>query len=306
MLPRSLTPAPASQSEHANGQMRVRSIPPRHAQRIIARRLDMPSLLLCAVVASEKGVVVGRLTFQEDGDVIDCARMGVGGKAIPPNVDKARRSASVWKSSPAALLAILFSHAWLRYPHRAAQTGRALHVAQCAPLAIGSLGSHSCAPDSVQPPQPHATDWRAHPYAGVQHPERRDVHPAGGEGCRLHAVGFTCVFSMLAVVEVLQKASVEWLCQFNVSPWNSMQAGGGPLLQRVPLHHHHRQGAAGRRLPVRCPPPANPSWRNVGSERAFVLHVATRLAACEVASVSRLQQLGVCAIVAAAAACRRR
>lgn len=33
-------------------------------------------------------MVVGRLTFQEDGDVIDCARMGVGGKAIPPNVDK--------------------------------------------------------------------------------------------------------------------------------------------------------------------------------------------------------------------------
>ena len=31
---------------------------------------------------------MGRLTFQEDGDVIDCARMGVGGKAIPPNVDK--------------------------------------------------------------------------------------------------------------------------------------------------------------------------------------------------------------------------
>ena len=42
-----------------------------------------------AVVASEKGVVVGRLTFTEDGDPIDCARMGVGGKAIPPNVDKA-------------------------------------------------------------------------------------------------------------------------------------------------------------------------------------------------------------------------
>lgn len=41
-----------------------------------------------AVVASEKGVVVGRLTFQEDGDVINCSRMGVGGKAIPPNVDK--------------------------------------------------------------------------------------------------------------------------------------------------------------------------------------------------------------------------
>ena len=49
------------------------------------------ALQLHAVVASEKGVVVGRLTFQEDGDVIDCARMGVGGKAIPPNVDKVNR-----------------------------------------------------------------------------------------------------------------------------------------------------------------------------------------------------------------------
>ena len=41
-----------------------------------------------AVVASEKGVVVGRLSYREDGDLIDCQRMGVGGKAIPPNVDK--------------------------------------------------------------------------------------------------------------------------------------------------------------------------------------------------------------------------
>ena len=40
------------------------------------------------MVASEKGVVVGRLSFREDGDLIDCRRMGVGGKAIPPNVDK--------------------------------------------------------------------------------------------------------------------------------------------------------------------------------------------------------------------------
>lgn len=43
------------------------------------------------MVASEKGVVVGRLVFQEDGDTIDCQRMGVGGKAIPPNIDKARK-----------------------------------------------------------------------------------------------------------------------------------------------------------------------------------------------------------------------
>jgi meiotic recombination protein SPO11 len=45
------------------------------------------------VVASEKGVVVGRLSFREDGDFIDCRRMGVGGKAIPPNIDKARARA---------------------------------------------------------------------------------------------------------------------------------------------------------------------------------------------------------------------
>ncbi len=28
------------------------------------------------------------MTFREDGDFIDCRRMGVGGKAIPPNIDK--------------------------------------------------------------------------------------------------------------------------------------------------------------------------------------------------------------------------
>lgn len=54
---------------------------------------DVACMLGCTrsslhVVASEKGVVVGRLTFQEDGDVINCSKMGVGGKAIPPNVDK--------------------------------------------------------------------------------------------------------------------------------------------------------------------------------------------------------------------------
>jgi DNA topoisomerase VI subunit A len=48
------------------------------------------SIVVGAVVASEKGVVVGRLTYREDGDLIDCRRMGVGGKAIPPNVDKVR------------------------------------------------------------------------------------------------------------------------------------------------------------------------------------------------------------------------
>ncbi|KAL0245941.1 hypothetical protein GEMRC1_007157 [Eukaryota sp. GEM-RC1] len=40
------------------------------------------------VVASEKGVVVGRLQYTENGDPIDCSRMGVGGKAIPPFIDQ--------------------------------------------------------------------------------------------------------------------------------------------------------------------------------------------------------------------------
>ena len=40
------------------------------------------------VIASNKGVVVGRIQFIEAGDPIDCTRMGVGGKAISPNIDQ--------------------------------------------------------------------------------------------------------------------------------------------------------------------------------------------------------------------------
>ncbi|KAJ8612379.1 hypothetical protein CTAYLR_007948 [Chrysophaeum taylorii] len=40
------------------------------------------------VVAADKGLVVGRLSFLEDGDPIDCTRMGVTGKAIPSYIDK--------------------------------------------------------------------------------------------------------------------------------------------------------------------------------------------------------------------------
>lgn len=40
------------------------------------------------VVAADKGLVVGRLSFDEDGDPIDCTRMGVTGKAIPSYIDK--------------------------------------------------------------------------------------------------------------------------------------------------------------------------------------------------------------------------
>ena len=40
------------------------------------------------VVASNKGLVVGRIQYLESGDAIDCTKMGVGGKAIPPYIDK--------------------------------------------------------------------------------------------------------------------------------------------------------------------------------------------------------------------------
>lgn len=54
---------------------------------------DISCLLGCTrnslhVVASEKGVVVGKLLYNEDGDEIDCTKMGIGGKAIPSNIDK--------------------------------------------------------------------------------------------------------------------------------------------------------------------------------------------------------------------------
>ena len=39
------------------------------------------------VIASNKGVVVGRVQFRESGDYIDCTKMGVGGKAISPNIE---------------------------------------------------------------------------------------------------------------------------------------------------------------------------------------------------------------------------
>mmetsp|Transcript_28197 Transcript_28197/g.53690 ORF Transcript_28197/g.53690 Transcript_28197/m.53690 type:complete len:453 (-) Transcript_28197:171-1529(-) len=54
---------------------------------------DVSCMLGCTrnslhVVASEKGVVVGRLQYREDGDEIDCTKMGIGGKAIPSNMTK--------------------------------------------------------------------------------------------------------------------------------------------------------------------------------------------------------------------------
>jgi meiotic recombination protein SPO11 len=54
---------------------------------------DAAAMLGCTrtsmhVVASDKGIVVGRLQFKDDGDYIDCTRMGIGGKKIPPFMDK--------------------------------------------------------------------------------------------------------------------------------------------------------------------------------------------------------------------------
>lgn len=54
---------------------------------------DVATVLGCTrhslhVVASEKGIVVGRLRFRDAGDLIDCARMGVSGKSIPAAVDR--------------------------------------------------------------------------------------------------------------------------------------------------------------------------------------------------------------------------
>ncbi|CAB4284356.1 unnamed protein product [Prunus armeniaca] len=54
---------------------------------------DVSCMLGCTrsslnVIASEKGVVVGRLIFSDNGDLIDCTKMGMGGKAIPPNIDR--------------------------------------------------------------------------------------------------------------------------------------------------------------------------------------------------------------------------
>jgi meiotic recombination protein SPO11 len=50
---------------------------------------DVSCMLGCTrsslnVVAAEKGVVVGRLIFSDNGDMIDCTKMGIVGKTIPP------------------------------------------------------------------------------------------------------------------------------------------------------------------------------------------------------------------------------
>ena len=40
------------------------------------------------VTASEKGLVVGRIQFDDDADFIDCTKMGRSGKNIPSYIDR--------------------------------------------------------------------------------------------------------------------------------------------------------------------------------------------------------------------------
>jgi meiotic recombination protein SPO11 len=40
------------------------------------------------IVASAKGKIIGRISFVESGDLIDCSKMGTGGKAITPFQDQ--------------------------------------------------------------------------------------------------------------------------------------------------------------------------------------------------------------------------
>jgi len=54
---------------------------------------DLATMVGCTrsslnVVASEKGVVLGQISFREAGDFIDCTKMGIGGKSIPPFIDR--------------------------------------------------------------------------------------------------------------------------------------------------------------------------------------------------------------------------
>lgn len=48
------------------------------------------------VTASEKGLVVGRLQFNDDDDIIDCTKMGRSGKNIPSYIDRVSNIRSVF------------------------------------------------------------------------------------------------------------------------------------------------------------------------------------------------------------------
>lgn len=116
--------------------------------------------VLSAVVASEKGVVVGRLRFTEDGDPIDCSRMGVGGKAIPPNVDKVRPFNCPGNTCP-------FAGTFLR-----------LLQSKCITSRTWYASSFTC-----------QTGFDTSMHAGEWGSKRCPLHTAGGERRSVHAPG---------------------------------------------------------------------------------------------------------------------
>lgn len=87
---------------------------------------DVASMVGCTrtslhVVASDKGIVVGRVSFRDDGDLIDCTRMGIGGKAIPPFIDRITDVASDAKfillvEKEAAFMRIAEDRFYNKYP----------------------------------------------------------------------------------------------------------------------------------------------------------------------------------------------
>ena len=87
---------------------------------------DVATMIGCTrsnlhVVASDKGLVVGRISFYEDGDFIDCTKMGVGGKAIPPYIDKIEQIESdaefiLLVEKEAAYMRMAEDRFYMRYP----------------------------------------------------------------------------------------------------------------------------------------------------------------------------------------------
>ena len=118
------------------------------------------------MVASEKGVVVGRLTFREDGDAIDCGKMGVGGKAIPPNIDKVQAQQATGCAGRRAAAAPSRGLAEATQARRATCVG----AGQCPPSATPSRSAHRAAAlalawralqlDSIAPDVPPALPYR--------------------------------------------------------------------------------------------------------------------------------------------------
>ncbi|XP_057444101.1 DNA topoisomerase 6 subunit A-like [Lotus japonicus] len=54
---------------------------------------DVACILGCTrsnlhIVGASKGTVIGNLCFKEDGDLVDCAKLGLSGKSIPYHMAK--------------------------------------------------------------------------------------------------------------------------------------------------------------------------------------------------------------------------